>query len=351
LKKVYDEYSCNDFVLDDDFRAWVLRHENAGLWEALLLSNPALRTEAERARVIVYALHTEQHPALIGVANEQWLQLDKAVKQADQEQEPAHRISSRSFLSGWQMAAASVMILCCLGAAVFFFKNTFMSAPAVSMQEVTDDGQQKTIVLKDGTKVKLNSGSTLTYPETFASDVREVTLKGEAFFSVTKNPDAPFIIHTGDVTTKVLGTEFNVSAYPESGAVQVAVVSGKVKVNANVKPGAEKNSVCLNPSEMVTFEKKERELLVSPFDAKDQIGWKDGILYFEKSDFPSAMKKLERWYGIRIQLPADSRKLTDADWRFSGKFQDKDIAYILNVMSYPNRFSYTIENKKVNLNL
>lgn len=219
------------------------------------------------------------------------------------------------------------------------------------MQEVTEYGQQKTIVLTDGTKVKLNSGSTLTYPKTFASDRREVTLKGEAFFSVTKNPDAPFIIHSGDVTTKVLGTEFNVSAYPESGEVQVAVVSGKVKVNANVKEGAEKNSVCLNPSEMVTFEKKERELSVTSFDIRDQIGWKDGILYFEKSDFTSAIRKLERWYGIKIQLPADSGKLTETDWRFSGKFKDKDLAYILNVMSYPNRFSYTIENKKVNLNL
>ena len=111
--------------------------------------------------------------------------------------------------------------------------------------------------------------------------------------------------------------------------------------------GKESNSVFLTKSEMATFQKNEGELIVSAYDEKEQIGWKDGILYFEKSDFTTTVKKLERWYGVTIQI-SEARKI-DPSWRFSGKFKDKPLDYILGVMSYPNQFSYKINKDIVNL--
>ena len=98
---------------------------------------------------------------------------------------------------------------------------------------------------------------------------------------------------------------------------------------------------------MVTVQTAQGELVVSDFDEKEQIGWKDGILYFEKADFSSAVERLERWYGVRIKI-SEKRKM-DPSWRFSGKFKDKSLDYILEVMSYPHHFTYKIKDNNVTL--
>jgi ferric-dicitrate binding protein FerR (iron transport regulator) len=193
--------------------------------------------------------------------------------------------------------------------------------------------------------VKLNAGSILSYPKVFEDTLREISLTGEAFFDVVRNEKSPFIIHTGNITTRVLGTSFNIRAYPENKEIQVAVVEGKVKVRT--ESGSGENGVCLIKSEMVTVQKEHGKLIVSDYDEKEQIGWKDGILYFEKSDFLSTVRRLERWYGVRINI-GEGRKM-DPSWRFSGRFKDKPLNYILDVMSYPHQFSYKINNNTVNL--
>ncbi|MCE7043211.1 FecR family protein [Dyadobacter sp. CY312] len=351
MKDIYKQFSCNDFILDDDFRAWLNGndHELDRAWETWLHANPAAREEVKKARVLLRALHIRERDASQHEVNAQWRQLDSLISgkiAAKQEKKSNNRSGLFSF---WYILGAASIILIGVFAAPFFLKSK--SRPALaSIAEKTINGQQRDLILHDGTIVKLNAGSSLTYPQIFSDTIREVVLVGEAFFQVAKNADAPFIIHTGEVTTKVLGTEFNVSAYPENESVQIAVVSGKVKVKANVNAGSDHSSVCITKSEMVTFEKSVKELVVSKYDDREQLGWKDGILYFEKSDFSAALKKLERWYGVTIQV-ADAKVMSgESSWRFSGKFQNKPLDYILTTMSYPNRFSYTIKNKTVILN-
>lgn len=346
----YDRFGYKDFVLDDDFRAWLngTAPENDHLWESWLRANPSRLSEIEKAKKIVCAIHFKGRAVPASEVQQQWQRLESAMASLPsvQSAEP----DDRRFQLGWifKLLAAACLVL-----GAFFFVNRYMAmkqgaiVASSPVERKTANGEQLKLTLPDGTKVMLNAGSAISYPKAFAKNLREVNLTGEAFFDVVRNEKAPFVIRTGEVTTKVLGTSFNVRAYPENGAVQVAVVEGKVKVNAKIGSAQQKASVCLTKSEMATFEKEAGELTVSTYDEKEQIGWKDGMLYFQKSDFASTIVKLERWYGVKFQV-AGSVKM-DADWRFSGKFQNKPLDYILGVMSYPGRFSYEVKNDIVNL--
>lgn len=335
----YHHFKCNDFVLDDEFRAWLTgkKPENDHLWESWLLANPASRIEVEKARKIVYALKFKDRQVLPQDLDYQWKRLQRAVQNEGVDE--THSQHERPFPFLKLFAAAAFLVVGSFFGFQFYFKQVKKDSVTSSVEQKTNNGQQLNLTLPDSTLVTLNAGSTLSYPEAFSDTLREVTLTGEAFFDVKRNPDAPFVIHTGDVITKVLGTRFNVRAYPENEDVQVAVVEGKVKVKAVTGTESDKNSVCITKSEMATFQKIEKALKVSSYDEKEQIGWKEGILYFEKSDFKATICKLERWYGVEISIAA-GRKI-DPSWRFSGKFQQKPLEYILDVMSYPDRFSFT----------
>jgi len=346
----YDQFGYKDFVLDDEFRAWLngTAPENDHLWESWLSANPSRRPEIEKARKIVHALHFQGKNVPKYDIDQQWKRLESAMAStetaAPETESPKNIAISRVF----KLLAAA-----CIVVGAFFAVNHYVIAPRetatqiVPIEQKAANGQQRKLVLPDGTRVTLNAGSSISYPKTFSKESRRVTLTGEAFFDVTRNEKSPFVIRTGEVTTKVLGTSFNIRAYPENKAVQVAVVEGKVKVNARIGSKDQNACVFLTKSEMATFQKEAGELIVSTYDEKEQIGWKDGMLYFQKSDFESTIIKLERWYGVQFEVAPGVRM--NADWRFSGKFEDKSLDYILGVMSYPNRFSYKISKNMVKL--
>lgn len=346
----YDRFGYKDFVLDDDFRAWLngTAPENDNLWEAWLMANPSRHPEIEKARRIVYAISFRDTAVPAYDIEEQWKRLETSTAAPGQAPAAVHKSRRMNLRWVYQLLAAA-----CFVAGSFFFVNRYLlsdgrsAANVAPVEQKTANGQQRKIILPDGTRVTLNAGSAISYPKTFSGDIRRVELTGEAFFDVTRNERMPFIIHTGDVTTRVLGTSFNIRAYPENKAVQVAVVEGKVKVNAKIGSVDHDASVCLTKSEMATFQKEAGELIVGTYDEKEQIGWKDGMLYFQKADFESTIIKLERWYGVRFQVAPTVRM--DADWRFSGRFQEKPLDYILGVMSYPNRFTYKVTNDTVKL--
>lgn len=340
----YNLFKCNDFILDEEFNAWVTGSlpEKDHLWEAWLMANPTAAMEADKARNMLLALRFKEKSISTQQVDLEWRKVQATIKERKEqpETEPSEK---RSFSFLKMMSAASVILL--IG---FFSYRFFYSVPKkefVAIEKKTSNGQQLLVRLPDGTLVTLNAGSVLSYPKQFEDTLREITLTGEAFFDVVRNEKAPLIIHSNGITTRVLGTSFNIRAYPENKEVQVAVVTGKVKVKTDFASG--KNSVCLVKSEMVTVKKEEQKLIVSDYDEKDQIGWKDGILYFEKADFASSIRKLERWYGVSIHI-SEGKKM-DPGWRFSGKFKNKPINHILDVMSYPHQFSYKIKHNLVTL--
>ncbi|SHI53788.1 FecR family protein [Tangfeifania diversioriginum] len=162
-------------------------------------------------------------------------------------------------------------------------------------------GNSSDIILADGTRVWLNAGSRLIYPSRFVDKTREVFLSGEAFFEVTNNKEQPFVVKTVDVNIEVLGTSFNVLAYPEDYSVQTVLAEGKVAVKGS-GAGMFKKPVQLEPGQMAYFNKKSKETSVSKVDVEPYILWTQGLFSFSNTDFNRITKKLERYYDINFQF-------------------------------------------------
>lgn len=188
-----------------------------------------------------------------------------------------------------------------------------MDIPQPVTQELSvPAGQRAHIVLPDGSKVWVNAGSTLTYPSIFGEE-RRVKLNGEAFFEVAKGT-LPFIVSTGKVDIKALGTQFNVFNYP-SEELTVALLEGSVRV---YHPEQEQQGVLLSPEQQLTATANGRFLVGSI--TKDPIIWKDGLYAFDKQKLKDILKKLELYYDVKI-IVKDTSIL---EYEYTGKFRQRD---------------------------
>ncbi len=159
------------------------------------------------------------------------------------------------------------------------------------------------VKMEDGTVVRLKKNSSISYPKHFGKESRNVYLKGEAFFKVKRNPNAPFIVHTGDLVTEVLGTSFNVKSYDNSKAIEVSVTSGRVSVyEMTEKASDKKNGVILTPNQKVVFDKNSKRItpgiVENPIVLTPLVDKIDFV--FEDAPLPLVLQKLKNVYGIEI---------------------------------------------------
>ncbi|WP_372775429.1 FecR family protein [Mangrovibacterium sp.] len=161
-------------------------------------------------------------------------------------------------------------------------------------------GSRSTITLADGTKVWLNAGSRLVYPSRFTDKTREVFLVGEALFDVGHDKDHPFIVKTKDLSVKVLGTKFNVTAYPEDQSIQTVLAHGSVELIKS-KAGLFDRPVLLEPGQMGFWSKENNETIVSQVDVSSYTLWAEGLFSFADADLSRVVKKLERFYNIQFK--------------------------------------------------
>ncbi|MFB2118430.1 FecR family protein [Parapedobacter sp. 2B3] len=189
---------------------------------------------------------------------------------------------------------------------------TYLDGTSVATSLVADDevdaeemvlstpkGGTYQIALPDGSKVWLNAASTLKYPSRFSAKERVVELVGEAYFDVVKDERTPFKVVSAGQTVEVLGTEFNVSAYPDEEAINTTLVEGSVRV---ALAGGDQSPVVIRPGQQATTHKSS--LNVSEVDIFDYTAWKDGIIVLNSARLPDVMRQVERWYDVAIALPA-----------------------------------------------
>ena len=208
------------------------------------------------------------------------------------------------------------------------------------IEKVSLPGQKVTNMLPDGTIVKLNSDSKILVPETFTGDSREIELHGEAFFEVVRNESKPFIIKTGDLRVRVLGTSFNIRSYPEEDMATVAVASGKVAVCDK-----EKNREDLVKGEKIVYT-KEAEMVREEYDWDSEFGWKDNILLFRDKRLPEIIGVLKKWYGVEFII---ERNIDKSGHKFSGKYHDPTLRAVLEGISFIYDFNYQINGKTVTI--
>ena len=245
----------------------------------------------------------------------------------------------------WIKYAAVVLISVGISWFVYQAQQPPKAEPVVVnyIEKSNAKGRKTTFNLPDGTIVKLNSSSRLSFPEYFNKNVREVVLEGEAFFEVTKNKEKPFVIKSGAITTTVLGTSFNVNAYPDAQHIQVAVLTGKVKVES---PDEAHPVVFLEPNVRAVYEKGAKHVTTSSFVPEEVFAWKDGIILFKNAKERDVIKKLEEWYGVDIVV----KNKRSRRWNLTAKFHNETLEHVLDVISHQIGFNFEIKNKNISIN-
>lgn len=234
-------------------------------------------------------------------------------------------------------AAAAVVLLC------LSVWTAYLYMQPVAMQTVSTLAETRTVSLPDGTSVTLNHYSTLTYPERFKTDNREVELNGEAYFEVSKDKKHPFIVQTDAVDVRVLGTHFNVDAYRDSHDVRTTLLTGSVAVSNK----SNSEHMILKPNEIAIYNKVEkkltRKLLV---DATDEISWRHGEFIFDDVPLSDIARKLSNSFGTTIQITDSALQ----NYRISARFPNgEDLETILSVLQDAGYFNYSHDNNQITI--
>jgi ferric-dicitrate binding protein FerR (iron transport regulator) len=250
-------------------------------------------------------------------------------------------IKKRKILHFFTQIAASAAFLALLITATYWItvhkiKESIPAEQYVSLH--VPAGQYLSISLQDGTKVWLNAHTTLTYPTAFTGKERRVRVEGEAFFEITKDEKKPFIVSSQGVEMKALGTQFNVYSYPDVHYMQTSLTEGSLKVYF---PGEESKAILLKPNEQVRIQ--GRQMLVENIPYLDYFWWKKGIYSFHEESLANVLKKLERYYDIKINITDPSIK----EWTYTGKFRHRDgIDEIIHLICKTHRFK--VEKDEIN---
>jgi transmembrane sensor len=279
--------------------------------------------------------YRDQHAVLEGMSEPVKDEILRKIRQRtdlDIEIVPARRSYA------WLAAAASVTLLAVAG--YFFFYGTSPSATGTrvalkTVTQTTTRGQKITVTLPDGTQVRLNANSVLSYPERFAGATREVTLEGEGFFDVAHDAAHPFIVHAGDAATRVLGTSFNVLA--ATAAVTVTLVEGSVNISTK---GVAKD---LKPNEQAVIDAGSAEIRTHQVDVSKYIGWKNNTLIFDHITVQEAFSQMENWYNVDLQMtnPALGKCFVTA------RYENESLENVLNSFRFMLNVEFSIDGHHV----
>ena len=205
-------------------------------------------------------------------------------------------------------------------------------------------GIKSKIILPDGSHVMLNSDSKLTYPVKFGSHSREVLLNGEAYFSITKDKKHPFVVKTGSVDVKVLGTRFNLKAYPTDHTVVTTLDEGLVSLYTYSDLKIEKRNVMLTPGKQAIWDKLKKSMSVIKVDPYIYSGWCEGKYYFKANTFEQIARTLALGFNVTIEIQSEKLKKEV----FSGDFvRGENIEQILTVIKMNTNIIYKITGSKI----
>jgi len=400
MNNKYLKYSLEDFLEDKQFVGWILKGHQNEEWSTFVNDYPEIHSKVKEAEEIIlllkdkYDILDEEEVLLL------WHNIDRFNRSYKKK---ARTVQLRRTIT----VAASVLIVISLGILEYSYWNnqnleyqfsssnipnggdnarlvlsdgeqidlendkstisidnkekiTINNESVIDLSEneenAIDDtrmnevivpyGKSSELLLADGTKVWLNAGSRLAFPTKFTKSTREVYLEGEACFKVAKNESQPFIVNANDLGIKVLGTHFNVSAYANEDNIETVLVEGSVVVGKKTTFGISKNSLELEPYQKATFNKEEKEIIISDEpEAENYIAWTEGWLNFSNEKLENVLTKVGRFYDVTFEYDIEKIKLT---LPISGKLDLKEsFEEVMSTLSKVSNFEYEIENDKV----
>ena len=230
----------------------------------------------------------------------------------------------------WTERAAAIMFIPLLSAYLLQIKNSDV-AEARMMEIRTNPGMTTAFVLPDGTNVSLNSGSVLRYPEFFSKDKREVELIGEAFFDVTKDPNKRFVVKTsGDERVEVLGTSFNMEAFPGDSILSTTLLEGKVRFVSDA------GSVQMNPGEKLVYKNKTSKAKLTKTNGEAETAWKYGKIIFDNTPFNEVLRMLSKRFNVDFVVKNEKYRKDS----FTGTFSTQRLEQVLDVFSISSKIKW-----------
>lgn len=224
----------------------------------------------------------------------------------------------------WVQRAAAILFIPLLVTALLQYWGDDKQELANMMEVKTNPGMTTSLTLPDGTIVFLNSESTLSYPSSFEGDTRNVTLQGEAYFEVAKNPEKKFIVSTSHQSQiEVLGTHFNVEAYEKEDRVQATLVEGKIGFIFTQDNKSKK--ILMDPGQKLIYDSKDSKIQLYSTSGEAEIAWKEGKIIFRNTPLAEGLRMLEKRYNVEFIIKND-RLRGDA---FTGTFTNQRLERIL----------------------
>ncbi|WP_316804627.1 FecR family protein [Pedobacter nototheniae] len=201
----------------------------------------------------------------------------------------------------------------------------------------TPAGGQYAVILPDNSKVWLNASSSITFPTAFVNKERNVTTTGEVYFEVSKDPNHPFKVKSGEALVSVLGTHFNIMNYDDELNTQVTLMEGSVKLNLG------ENSQVIKPGEQAFFSRNSNQITLKTIDTDDIIGWKNGYFNFDNTPIEQVMREIKRWYDVDVTYDGAKPKISITAMISRRNKIDK----ILDLIKKSGGVDFEINNKQI----
>lgn len=279
-----------------------------------------------------------------------WALMSSTRKVPDYKVEESYRIlntriskKTASFKLGRYFRYAAVLILMIGISTLAFYlgkQNSYIQYTAIKYTSVVaDNGQISKIILPDSSVVWLNSGTTLTYDNNYSYKNRNLKLSGQAFLEVKKNKNLPLILASGNLRVKVLGTRFDVNAYPDDSRIKVTLESGKVELLSSI----DRSLHCqLNPGEMAEYESQSNKMVIKAVESRNYTNWKEGAMIFLDTPMIEVFKSLERKFDIKIEV--ENPKVYKSV--FNANFKNENLKEILDYIQFSCRITYQLIPEK-----
>lgn len=348
------KFNAEDFLVDSTFQQYCAGTDKLciGYWEKYINAHPEQVEVIAEAKKLYAILSGNKRPLAKQVEN-----FKEHMFSAPEEKV----VKLQRYL--WVKIAAAVILV--FGAVLIyntFYKNIGANKPAQMVYTfATKSGERKKIILPDGTSVLLNAKSVLSLTKDFNDKYREVTLTGEAFFDVKHNKDKPFKVHTSDFNINVLGTAFNVKAYPDEISSEATLIRGLITMEGvNGNGGV----ITLKPSQKVTFYKvmpqQQKNKLVKPMAPQPEItinhytkikdstivetAWTQNRIEIYDQNFDEIKNVLEKWYNVEISFTDPALE----KYHFTATITNESIEEVLHALkATENNFKYEIKGKQV----
>ena len=305
ITALFRKYLSNSATADEmkELDEWIASNEDFHDWLENQVDNSSAEMDAEKQADILAKIH------------------EKIAVQSKQ----------KFVLPGWAktVAAVALIVLMAVSAAIYFRSNQPNMIQYAEIGALR--GQKASVTLPDGTKITLNSESTLKYSTNYNQSDRAVELVGEAYFEVAKNKKIPFVVKAGKLEIEAKGTAFNIKAYPTDNSISTTLTEGKIEVKTPV------DVLNMIPNERMEYNNADqtfRKLTLT--DAEGSIGWLNDELSFENATLAEVVANFSRIYNIDIQFASESIK----EQRFTGKINNNSLLSVLRIISLtsPIRF-------------